>query len=69
MNHYYRVFAGPAVGQKVAGSSKGKGFVGLTYYDGSAWFYSAKPIQSPEDLKGMKIRVQPSPTAVEMRLN
>lgn len=67
VNHYYRVLLDPAVGQKILDSSKGKGFVGLTYYDGGARsFYAAKPIQSPEDLKGMKIRVQPSPTAVEM---
>ena len=67
VDHYYRALLDPEVGQKILDSSKGKGFVGLTYYDGGARsFYAAKPIKSPADLKGMKIRVQPSPTAVEM---
>ena len=64
--HYYRVMAGD-VGQKILEASHDKGFVGLTYYDaGSRSFYANKEIKSPADLKGMKIRVQPSPTAVEM---
>lgn len=67
VDHYYRALLDPAVGQKILDSSKGKGFIGLTYYDGGARsFYADKPIKSPADLKGMKIRVQPSPTAVEM---
>lgn len=67
VDHYYRALLDPEVGQKILDSSKGKGFIGLTYYDGGARsFYAAKPIKSPADLKGMKIRVQPSPTAVEM---
>ncbi|OOF82237.1 hypothetical protein BKG94_00240 [Rodentibacter ratti] len=66
-DHYYRTLLDPEVGQKILDSSKGKGFIGLTYYDGGARsFYADKPIKSPADLKGMKIRVQPSPTAVEM---
>ncbi|OOF61485.1 TRAP transporter substrate-binding protein [Rodentibacter sp. Ppn85] len=67
VDHYYRALLDPTVGQKILDSSKGKGFIGLTYYDGGARsFYADKPIKSPADLKGMKIRVQPSPTAVEM---
>lgn len=67
VDHYYRALLDSEVGQKILDSSKGKGFIGLTYYDGGARsFYAAKPIKSPADLKGMKIRVQPSPTAVEM---
>ncbi|MEE6076156.1 TRAP transporter substrate-binding protein [Avibacterium paragallinarum] len=66
-DHYYRVLADNDVGQKILQNSQDKGFIGLTYYDGGARsFYANKPIKSPEDLKGMKIRVQPSPTAVEM---
>jgi TRAP-type C4-dicarboxylate transport system substrate-binding protein len=35
----------------------------LTYYDaGSRSFYARKPINHPDDLKGLKIRIQPSPT-------
>ncbi|OOF59881.1 TRAP transporter substrate-binding protein [Rodentibacter myodis] len=67
VDHYYQALLDPAVGQKILEASKGKGFIGLTYYDGGARsFYADKPIKSPADLKGMKIRVQPSPTAVEM---
>jgi tripartite ATP-independent transporter DctP family solute receptor len=65
-DHFYRALRGP-VGDQILASSKGKGFLGLTYYDsGSRSFYTNKPIYSPKDLKGLKIRVQPSPTAVEM---
>lgn len=65
-DHYYRAMQGE-VGEKILSSSYDKGFVGLTYYDGgSRNFYAHKPINSPADLKGMKIRVQPSPTAVQM---
>jgi tripartite ATP-independent transporter DctP family solute receptor len=41
---------------------------GLTFYDaGSRSYYSKnKAIRSPDDLKGMKIRVQPSVTAMNM---
>ncbi|MBO9495127.1 TRAP transporter substrate-binding protein [Thalassotalea sp. G20_0] len=65
-DHFYQVTMG-AIGEKILASSEDKGFIGLTYYDaGSRNFYAAKPIQSPADLKGMKVRVQPSPTAVSM---
>jgi tripartite ATP-independent transporter DctP family solute receptor len=66
VDHFYRVINGD-VGEKILAASKDKGFIGLTYYDGGARsFYAQKAINSPADLKGMKIRVQPSPTAVEM---
>ncbi len=66
MDHFYRVITGD-VGQEILSASAGKGFIGLTYYDGGARsFYAQKPINSPADLAGMKVRVQPSPTAVEM---
>ena len=66
-DHYYRALADKDVGQKILEASKNKGFIGLTYYDGGARsFYANKPIKTPADLKGLKIRVQPSPTAVEM---
>lgn len=49
-------------------SSEDKGFVSLTYYtSGSRSFYtSEKAIRTPEDLVGMKIRVQDMKTQTDM---
>ncbi|WP_127960088.1 TRAP transporter substrate-binding protein [Serratia microhaemolytica] len=65
-DHYYRAMQAD-VGEKILLASEKKGFIGLTYYDaGARSFYANKEIRTPTDLKGLKIRVQPSPTAVEM---
>lgn len=67
VEHYYASLKDPEVGQKILEASKGKGFLGLTYYDGGARsFYANKAIKTPADLKGLKVRVQPSPSAVKM---
>lgn len=67
VDHYYAALKDPEVGQKILDASKGKGFLGLTYYDGGARsFYANKEIRKPADLKGLKVRVQPSPSAVKM---
>ena len=48
-------------------STKEKGFFALSaYVAGTRSFYAKKPITKPEDLKGLKIRVQPSPTTIKM---
>lgn len=56
------------IGQDLLKSGTKKGVVGLCYYDaGSRSFYSKnKPINTPSDLKGLKIRVQNSKTAMQM---
>ena len=65
--HFYRALASEDVGQKILSSSAKYGFVGVAYFDaGSRNFYTSKPVRSPADLKGMKIRVQPSPSAIKM---
>ncbi|MEO3990192.1 TRAP transporter substrate-binding protein [Pseudocitrobacter cyperus] len=65
-DHYYNVLRSD-LGQRILKSSESKGFVGLTYLDGGARsFYANKPITKPEDLAGMKIRVQQSPSAIAM---
>lgn len=65
-DHYYRVMLGD-IGDQILKSSQDKGFIGIAYYDaGARSFYAKKPINSASDLIGMKIRVQPSPTAVKM---
>src|SRR5690625_7307437 len=41
--------------------------IGLGYYDaGFRSFYAGRPVNTPEDLRGMKIRVQESPIAMRM---
>lgn len=52
---------------EINGEGESSGFRGLTYYDsGSRNFYAKKPILKPEDLRGLKIRVQNDPVAVDM---
>jgi len=65
-DHYYDVLTSD-IGEEILNASKDKGFIGVTSYDaGSRSFYAGKAIKTPDDLKSMKIRVQPSPTAVKM---
>ncbi|MCW7761344.1 TRAP transporter substrate-binding protein [Photorhabdus luminescens] len=67
--HYEKIKNGE-IGKEILTSSKNRGFIGITYYEaGARSFYAKKPIRTPEDLKGMKIRVQPSPTAISMVKN
>ncbi|MCS2156354.1 TRAP transporter substrate-binding protein [Scandinavium sp. H11S7] len=55
------------VGKEIMESSKDKGFFALSaYIAGTRSFYAKKPITKPEDLKGLKIRVQASPTTLRM---
>ena len=65
-DHFYKVLDGK-VGETILNASKSRGFIGLTFYDsGARSFYAKKPINTPDDLKGMKIRVQQSPTTIKM---
>ncbi len=53
--------------QQVYHSTDDSGFRVLTWYNaGTRNFYSTKRIETPEDLKGQKIRVQQSPASVNM---
>lgn len=65
--HAFKVFDGE-IGDDLLLSSTDKWIRGLTFYDaGSRSFYTkAKPIEHPDDLAGMKVRVMPSITAVGM---
>jgi tripartite ATP-independent transporter DctP family solute receptor len=64
--HWQRVTGGP-VGEDILASTAASGLVGLTYYDaGARSFYGQKPIYHPDDLKGMKIRIQASETMVRL---
>lgn len=64
---YFAVMDGP-VGKKMLTLTEPFWFRGLTYFDaGARSFYTInKPIRTPEDLNGLKIRVQRSPISVEM---
>jgi tripartite ATP-independent transporter DctP family solute receptor len=65
--HAFHVFDGD-IGNELLLSSTRKWIRGLTFYDaGSRSFYTKnKPIEHPDDLSGMKIRVMASVTAVGM---
>lgn len=65
--HMWKVLNGP-IGQEIFDSLKGSRVVGLTYYEaGARSFYNAKrPVKTPADLKGLKIRVMQNNTMLEM---
>jgi tripartite ATP-independent transporter DctP family solute receptor len=65
-DHWARVTTN-SVGESILASTASIGLVGLTYFDaGARSFYGKKPIDHPDDLKGLKIRIQPSPTMAKM---
>ena len=66
-DHMHRVMDGP-IGDEILAAFAPHGFVGLAYYDGgSRSFYNRqKPIESVDDLQGMKIRVMQSDVFVDM---
>lgn len=64
-DQYLKVLNGP-IGQEILASSRDSGFVGLAFLDaGERSFYTSKPIKTPEDLQGMKIRVQNSAISID----
>ena len=65
--HYWKVLLGPE-GKELLAAGESVGLKGLCFYDaGARSFYTRdKAINAPEDLKGMKIRVQKSTMAVKM---
>lgn len=65
--HRSRVLGG-AIGKRLLLAGQEYWVRGLCYYDaGSRSFYTKnKPILTPDDLAGLKIRTQESPTSIEM---
>lgn len=64
-DHYWKVLDGP-IGQELLDKLQRAGLKGLTWYDaGARSFYSRAPITGLESLRGLKIRVQESPTMIE----
>jgi tripartite ATP-independent transporter DctP family solute receptor len=65
--HYWKVLNGE-IGVGLMQQGEAQGLRGLCYYDaGSRNFYTKdQPIRTPDDLKGLKLRVMPSQTAISM---
>jgi len=65
--HLHRVLDGK-IGKKLLEDLEPYGLVGLGYYDAGArsFYNSHRPIYKPEDLKGLKIRVQKSQIMIDM---
>ena len=65
--HRWKVLSGP-IGQRLLLAGEPFFLRGMCYYDAGArsFFTIHKPIRTPDDLRGMKIRVMKSITSVEM---
>jgi tripartite ATP-independent transporter DctP family solute receptor len=65
--HRFAVLEGE-IGREILLSSRGDWLRGLVYYDaGSRSFYTTeRPVRTPADLEGLKVRVQQSPAAIEL---
>src|SRR5438309_3737266 len=66
LDHFRKTMYGPQ-GDKILAAFDKAGFVGLALYEsGARSIYGKKPIKSVEDVKGWKIRVQPSDLFVNL---
>ena len=64
--HFWKVCNG-SIGRKLLLAGESKRLRGLCYYDaGARSFYAEKPIRTPADLAGLKIRVQSSIMSMKM---
>lgn len=64
---YHEVMNDTEYMREVYESTDEAGFRVLTWYNaGTRSFYAKKPIYTPDDLKGLKMRVQQSPASVNM---
>lgn len=66
--HFFHVMENKEITDEIYNSTEDLGFVGITYYDsGQRSFYMTDgPVNSLADLKGKKIRVMQSETAIKM---
>lgn len=66
-NVYHEVMNNKKIMKPIYDSTESEGLKAVGWFDaGVRNFYTQKPIKTVEDLKGLKIRVQPSPTNVAM---
>ncbi|NHN35784.1 TRAP transporter substrate-binding protein [Pseudomaricurvus alcaniphilus] len=65
--HMRAVVDGP-IGDEILAAMEAHGLVGLAFYDSGArsFYNNVRPIRTPKDLKGLKIRVQNSDLYVSM---
>lgn len=65
--HLRAVLDGP-IGDDILKSFEPAGLIGLTFYDSGARsvYNSVRPVRTPSDMKGMRIRVQQSSLMVDM---
>lgn len=64
---YHKVMEDDELMKSIYESTKAAGFQTVTWLDaGTRNFYATTPINTPDDLKGKKMRVQASPTNVKM---
>ena len=64
---FHKVMENTELMKSIYESTKSSGFETVTWLDaGTRNFYATTPINSPDDLKGKKMRVQASPTNVKM---
>lgn len=64
---YHKVMENTELMKSIYKSTKASGFETVTWLDaGTRNFYATTPINTPDDLKGKKMRVQSSPTNVKM---
>jgi len=66
LDHFRKTMYGPQGDQILAAFDKA-GFVGLALYEsGARSIYAKRPVKSAADMKGLKVRVQPSDLMVSM---
>ena len=66
IEHFRKTMYGPE-GDKILAAFDKAGFIGLCLYEsGARSMYAKKPIKSVADMKGLKVRVQPSDLMVSM---
>lgn len=64
---YYKAMEDTEIRNYLYKSTESSGFEAVTWLDaGTRNFYTTKPVKSPDDLKGLKLRVQQSPSNVNM---
>jgi tripartite ATP-independent transporter DctP family solute receptor len=66
-NAHWRATVTGAIAQDILASGIDAGLAGLVFYEaGTRSFYGRQPIMAPEDIRGLPVRIQPSPTMAHL---